>query len=131
MIPSGSSTTASAKDGFISKINRQTVGVTVPGEGEWRARFTRAEGFPAGQTAEETVEVAAAETPAMRERVLSLWSRHDNIVSPQAAAMLPGAENVALDLIGHVALGFDPAVLDRVIAEITSVRRSRSTAGSR
>ena len=72
--------------------------------------------------------LAAAETPAMRERVLSLWSRHDNIVSPQAAAVLPGAGNVALDLIGHVALGFDPAVLDRVIAEITSVRRSRSTA---
>jgi hypothetical protein len=72
--------------------------------------------------------LAASETPALRARVLSLWSRHDNIVSPQNAAVLPGAENVALDLIGHVALGFDPVVLDRVVGEISSVRRSRSTA---
>ena len=72
--------------------------------------------------------LAASETPALRERVLSIWSRHDNIVSPQQAAVLPGAEHVALDLIGHVALGFDPAVLARVIEVVTSVRRSRSTA---
>ncbi len=72
--------------------------------------------------------LAASETLAERERVLSIWSRHDNIVAPQVAAVLPGAENVALDLIGHVALGFDPAVLDRVMQEITSIRRSRSTA---
>ena len=73
-------------------------------------------------------QLASSESPAVRGRVLSLWSRHDNIVSPQTSAVLPGAENVALDLIGHVALGFDPAVLDRVMAEINSVRRSRSTA---
>ena len=72
--------------------------------------------------------LAASEDPAIRGRMLSIWSRHDNIVSPQDAAVMPGAENVALDLVGHVALGFDPAVLDRVMGEITSVRQSRSTA---
>ncbi len=72
--------------------------------------------------------LAASEDAQLRTRVISIRSRHDNIVSPQDAAVLPGADNVALDLIGHVALGFDSAVLDRVIAEITSVRQSRSTA---
>ncbi len=72
--------------------------------------------------------LAASETAAARASVLSIWSRHDNIVAPQDAAILPGAENVALDLIGHVALGFDPAVLARVMQEITSIRQSRSTA---
>ena len=72
--------------------------------------------------------LAASEDASLRARVLSIRSRHDNIVSPQDAAALPGADNVALDLVGHVALGFDPAVLDRVTREITSVRQSRSTA---
>ncbi len=73
-------------------------------------------------------QLAASEDASLRARVVSIRSRHDNIVSPQDAALLPGAENVALDLVGHVALGFDPAVLDRVVGEITSVRQSRSTA---
>ena len=72
--------------------------------------------------------LAASETPEVRARVLSIWSRHDNIVAPQAAALLPGSESLALDLVGHVALGFDPAVLGRVIEAINSIRRSRSTA---
>ncbi|MEO0318525.1 MAG: hypothetical protein RL404_2202 [Pseudomonadota bacterium] len=74
------------------------------------------------------IRLSQSETPALRERMLSIWSRHDNIVSPQESAVLPCAGNVALDLVGHVALGFDPAVLDRVTREIMSVRRSRSTA---
>lgn len=72
-----------------------------------------------------------SETAEMRKRVLSIWSRHDNIVAPQTSSVLPGAEMIALDLIGHVALGFDPAVLDRVMQAVNSVRQSRSTTGSR
>ncbi len=74
------------------------------------------------------IRLSQSETPALRERVLSIWSRHDNIIAPQESALLPGAGNVAFDLVGHVALGFDPAVLDRVTREITSVRQSKSTA---
>ena len=75
-------------------------------------------------------ELAAAEDESVRALFLSLWSRHDNIVAPQSSAELPGATNVALDLIGHVALGFDRRVTVRVMEEITAVRRSRSSAGN-
>lgn len=75
-------------------------------------------------------QLAHAETAAMRERVLSVWSRHDNIVSPQASACLPGATQLGFDLVGHVALGFDPVVLDTVLEDIKTVRnKARAATG--
>jgi triacylglycerol esterase/lipase EstA (alpha/beta hydrolase family) len=70
--------------------------------------------------------LAQTETPDQRALCVSLYSRHDNIVSPQDSAHLPGASNVAFDLIGHVALGFDGEVLQAVMKEITAVRQSKS-----
>ncbi len=67
-------------------------------------------------------QLARSETLAMRERVLSIWSRHDNIVAPQDSAALPGSRQIALDLVGHVALGFDPAVHALVLDDIVAVR---------
>ncbi len=75
-------------------------------------------------------QLAASEDAAIRALFVSIYTRHDNIVAPQASAILPGATNVGLDLVGHVALGFDTEIGERVLAEISSVRRSRSTAGS-
>ncbi len=104
-----------------------------PHFGSWLASFGAGRNarqmVPPGEDADAWLNrLAASETPALRQRILSIWSRHDNIVSPQQSAVLPGAENIAFDLVGHVALGFDPAVLDRVMQEIISVRQSRSTA---
>jgi len=48
----------------------------------------------------------------------SIWSWHDNIVAPQTSCRLPGAHNVALAGIGHVALGNDPQVLRTILAEV-------------
>lgn len=76
-------------------------------------------------------ELAASEDAAVRALFLSVWSRHDNIVAPQISAELPGADHVALDEIGHVALGFDKRVVDLVLEEINAVRRSRPSAGHR
>jgi len=73
----------------------------------------------------------ASEDAALRALFVSVYTQHDNIVSPQSSAVLPGATQVALDLVGHVALGFDRGVGERVEAEIRSARQSRSTAGSR
>lgn len=75
--------------------------------------------------------LANSESPAVRAKVRSIHSRHDNIVSPQQSAQLPGASNVAFDLIGHVALGFDSEVLRVLMTEITTARQSRCSAGTR
>lgn len=74
--------------------------------------------------------LANSESPALRARMRSIYSRHDNIVSPQQSAQLPDAENVAFDLIGHVALGFDSEVMARLMAEITLAPQSMCSAGS-
>ena len=74
--------------------------------------------------------LATSEDASVRALFVSLWSRHDNIVMPQSSARLENAKNVVLDGVGHVALGFDARVLDRVMQEISEARRSRSSAGS-
>lgn len=76
-------------------------------------------------------ELAASEDAAARALCLCLWSRQDNIVAPQDSGALPGADNIALDGIGHVALGFDERVMDVVMKEVVTVRRSKSTAENR
>ncbi len=79
-----------------------------------------------GSAANWLYALAQTETPAVRARCISIYSRHDNIVAPQESAHLPGASNVSFDLIGHVALGFNAQVLQRVLKEITAARQSRS-----
>ena len=51
-------------------------------------------------------------------RVVSLWSRHDSMVAPQASAELEGAANVSFVGIGHNALIEHPGVVARVVAEL-------------
>jgi len=86
---------------------------------------------PAGDPDSWIARLDASENAGLRGLFVSVYTRHDNIVSPQSSAILPGASHVALDLVGHVALGFDRDVAERIEAEISSVRQSRSTAGSR
>ncbi len=74
--------------------------------------------------------LAASEDASVRSLFVSLWSRHDNIVMPQTSAELTGAKNIAVEGVGHVALGFDTRVVDQVMREISEVRRSRSSAGN-
>ncbi len=74
--------------------------------------------------------LAAAEDNPRRSLFVSIYSRHDNIVAPQSSAVLSGATNIGLDFVGHVALGFDAQVHKCVLAQISAIRRSRSTAGS-
>jgi triacylglycerol esterase/lipase EstA (alpha/beta hydrolase family) len=50
----------------------------------------------------------------------SIFSRHDNYVAPQDSPLLPGAENVALAGIGHLALAFSDAVARRVAKEVAA-----------
>jgi pimeloyl-ACP methyl ester carboxylesterase len=60
---------------------------------------------------------AEARPPATR--IVSLWSRHDSMVAPQASAELAGADNIAFIGIGHNALVEHPDVIARVAAELS------------
>jgi triacylglycerol lipase len=60
----------------------------------------------------------AAEDKQLRGLIVSIYSHHDNIVSPQRSSHLPFARNIAVDAIGHVALAFSPDIQARVIEEI-------------
>lgn len=62
--------------------------------------------------------LAAAEDPARRALITSIFTHHDNIVSPQTSSVLEGARNLALGGVGHVALGCNGRVLDLVMEEL-------------
>ena len=60
----------------------------------------------------------AGENAALYDLIVSIYSHHDNIISPQTSSHLEGAKNIELNGIGHVALGFDPVVQAMVIREV-------------
>ena len=55
--------------------------------------------------------------PAGGPPVVSIWSWHDSMVTPQPSSRLRGAIDVPLTGVGHNALLRDPAVLARIVAE--------------
>jgi len=61
-------------------------------------------------------EAAAAPAP-----IVSIWSRHDSMVAPQASSELANAENVALIGVAHNALLADAEVRRRTVQEIGKV----------
>ncbi|MEB0135656.1 alpha/beta fold hydrolase [Actimicrobium sp. CCC2.4] len=70
-------------------------------------------------------QLAGSETTQTRGLFTTIYSHHDNIVSPQCSAHLEGATNLAVAGIGHVALGMDSGIQERVIARIRQVVASR------
>lgn len=58
------------------------------------------------------------EDPALYRLFVSVYSHHDNIVAPQDSSVLPGADNIALHGIGHVALGFHSQVQALVVRQV-------------
>jgi triacylglycerol lipase len=64
------------------------------------------------------------EDPAQRDLITSIWSHHDNIVSPQESSRLPGARNIEVAGIGHVTLAFSQKVQALVLQEIRSASES-------
>jgi triacylglycerol lipase len=59
-----------------------------------------------------------AENPAARSLFVSIYTLHDNIVFPQTTAHLPGARNIELYGIGHVALASTLSVQQSILQEI-------------
>lgn len=65
--------------------------------------------------------LAASESAATRAKITSIFTHHDNIVAPQTSSFLPGSHNIEFGGIGHVALGGNPRILDRLLQEITKL----------
>lgn len=65
--------------------------------------------------------LAASENPAIYRLFVSIYSHHDNIISPQTSSHLAGAKNIEFHAIGHVALALTPAVQAMVIREVRDV----------
>ena len=77
--------------------------------------------------------INAAENEPPPVPVVSIWSRHDSMVAPQASADLGCARNVALLGIGHNALLNNRFVMDEVARAIASAQadeRSGSVVGT-
>jgi pimeloyl-ACP methyl ester carboxylesterase len=80
-----------------------------------------------GQPSAWLAQLASSETEAVRALFVSVSTQHDNIVAPQSSAILPGANNRVVDLIGHVALGFDP-LINRQTLDLIRVARGAGQA---
>lgn len=63
-------------------------------------------------------ELEASESPAVRALFVSIYSHHDNIVSPQTSSCLSGAENIELAGVGHVSLAMTPELQKLVARKI-------------
>lgn len=56
-----------------------------------------------------------------RSMITSIYSYHDNIIAPQDSCHLPGARNIALPGVGHVAMGRHPDIAKHILAEIMAI----------
>ncbi|SNT20968.1 alpha/beta hydrolase fold [Noviherbaspirillum humi] len=73
--------------------------------------------------------LANAESEETRAIITSIYSHHDNIISPQTSSHLAGARNIELHGIGHVALGLMAGVHECVIDEIREASCSAAIRG--
>jgi CheY-like chemotaxis protein len=77
--------------------------------------------------------LAQSEDAAVRALLTSIYTHHDNIVSPRDSGRLEGARNLEFGGIGHVALGSNPRVLAAVMEELAALSMpepGRSGAGA-
>lgn len=79
-----------------------------------------------GEASQWLRQLEATEDEARRSLFVSIYSHHDNIVSPQQSSRLPGAVNIEVTGIGHVALAFSPQVHQIVIDEIMRASPARA-----
>ncbi|MBO9538582.1 alpha/beta fold hydrolase [Herbaspirillum sp.] len=86
------------------------------GEMNWLGRYEE------GRSSEWLQKLAATEEAEALGAIVSIYSHHDNIISPQSSAHLEGAWNIPVIGIGHVALALEPAIQEMVIELIHNTR---------
>lgn len=92
------------------------------GIGSNAAQMRRTPGADAPESA-WLQQLSATETPERRALITSIFTHHDNIVAPQTSSQLPGARNIEMGGVGHVALGRNARVLDCLLDEIARLAR--------
>ncbi|CAG2142949.1 hypothetical protein LMG31506_02741 [Cupriavidus yeoncheonensis] len=70
--------------------------------------------------------LAEAEAPALRTRLVSIFSWHDSIAGPPCTSWLDGAQHKTLTGIGHVSLLRDPRAITAVLEALASLRATAS-----
>ncbi len=68
--------------------------------------------------------LSRSEASGLAAPIVSVWSRHDNVVLPQESARLPAADNIALEGVGHVALVFTGATQALVLEKIREAAKA-------
>jgi triacylglycerol esterase/lipase EstA (alpha/beta hydrolase family) len=86
------------------------------GEMNWLGRYEEGRSSPWLQ------KLAATEEADALAHIVSIYSHHDNIISPQSSAHLEGAWNIPVIGIGHVALALEPSIQKLVIELIHNAR---------
>jgi triacylglycerol esterase/lipase EstA (alpha/beta hydrolase family) len=97
---------------------RRVVTLGTPWQGSRQARTFPGTSLRQLRPGNPWLEALDVRAPAGGPPMVSIWSWHDSMVTPQTSSVLPGATNVALTGIGHNALLGDRRVARRVIAEI-------------
>ena len=91
-----------------------------PHQGTWMARFAYTPNIR--DMAEGSEWLASLRTRESRRSMqpyamfTCLFTYHDNLVTPQRNATLPGAAEIEVSGIGHLSLAFSPEVLSAVLA---------------
>ncbi len=67
--------------------------------------------------------LAEAESPAMRGRMISVFSWHDSIAGPADTSWLEGARHIPLSGIGHVSLLRDPRAVQATLDGLATLRK--------
>ena len=70
-------------------------------------------------------EREAARSPRPYANFTCLCTYHDNLVTPQTNAMLPGAESIALSGVGHLSLGLSERVVGKVAGVLERLALAR------
>ncbi|MCE3263648.1 MAG: hypothetical protein K0R43_2727 [Pseudoduganella sp.] len=80
-------------------------------------------GHNARQMRRDAAWLAELDAADRRQRglITSIYSHHDNIIAPQDSCHLPGARNIALAGVGHVAMGRHPDIAKHILAEIMGI----------
>ncbi len=63
--------------------------------------------------------------------IVSVWSWHDSMVTPQTSSRVPFADNVEVTGVGHTAMLRDREVFERVLREIRDARACAAASGDR
>jgi pimeloyl-ACP methyl ester carboxylesterase len=93
------------------------VTIGTPHHGTWLGRLSPAINSQQMALHSAWLQQLASEEPPERSRLfICYYSNADNIVFPASVAALPGADNRLVPGLPHVALGFEPRVMDESLA---------------